>query len=153
MHLTQHSPLRITRRRAFLCLNHKRSVMARAAQQHTRKPVASSHAAPKHHSATDLKRGSARARGYSAQWDKFSKSFLRANPLCEFCLCKGRKTAATVTDHDLPHRGDVELFWDNSFSALCSACHSGTKQRLEGQYSGEALLAKIARLKATAPRG
>lgn len=84
-------------------------------------------------------RGSARERGYSAAWDRFSRQFLMANPICEYCLAKGRIVAARVTDHDIPHRGDPDLFWDNTFTALCAACHNGPKARAEARLSGDAL--------------
>lgn len=92
-------------------------------------------------------RGSARDRGYSARWEKFSRAFLRRNPLCEFCLGKGRVTPAKITDHDTPHRGDPHLFWHNTFTALCKPCHDGAKQRMEARHTGEALLAAIRRAK------
>ena len=121
--------------------------MAKAPAQHTRPRVGGIHTAPRQHRATDTRRGSARERGYSTAWDKFSRAFLRSNPLCEYCLGNGKTVAAEVTDHDIPHRGDPELFWNNSWTACCVSCHSGLKARLEARYSGDELLEQIARRK------
>lgn len=92
-------------------------------------------------------RGSSSSRGYNSKWERFRKAFLAANPLCEYCLTRGHVEPATVCDHDLPHEGDPELFWNNTFTALCAADHNSTKQRMERQFKGEALLDAIGRAK------
>lgn len=67
---------------------------------------------------------SAYRRGYNRRWQKASKAFLQAHPLCEECLKHGRYTKATVVDHIVPHHGDQKLFWDqNNWQALCKKCH------------------------------
>ena len=67
---------------------------------------------------------SAFARGYNRQWQKASKAFLNAHPLCEKCKAEGRYTKATVADHIIPHRGNRELFWNrDNWQALCKHCH------------------------------
>lgn len=67
---------------------------------------------------------SAAARGYGSRWRKASKAYLHAHPLCAECLRHGRYTKATVVDHIKPHRGDPELFWDESnWQPLCKRCH------------------------------
>lgn len=39
---------------------------------------------------------------------------------------------ATVVDHKIPHRNDMELFWDrDNWQGLCKCCHDSEKQRLE----------------------
>ncbi len=121
--------------------------MPSAPQQHKPKSIGKAHTKPRHHSASDKRRGTAHGRGYSARWARFSQSFKRANPLCEYCLAKGRVEAATVTDHDLPHGGDPELFWNNTFTALCAACHNGPKARAEARLNGDDLLAWVSRQK------
>jgi len=50
---------------------------------------------------------------YNAKWARMSKRFL-IGKLCLYCLQVGKTTAAEVTDHIIPHEGDVELFWDQS---------------------------------------
>lgn len=113
--------------------------MARDITQHKRPPITAKHK-PR---ARQESRDHSSARGYGRRWERFRASFLAANPLCEFCLPKGEIRPAQVVDHDLPHRGDLELFWNNSFSALCKRCHDSTKQRMERYYSGDALLQVI----------
>ena len=67
---------------------------------------------------------SAYTRGYNRRWQKASKAFLNANPLCEKCKAEGRYTKATVVDHIIPHRGNRELFWNrDNWQALCKHCH------------------------------
>jgi len=64
------------------------------------------------------------ARGYGSRWQKASKRYLQAHPLCVRCAAKGKYTRATVVDHIVPHRGDRRLFWDESnWQALCKPCH------------------------------
>ena len=70
---------------------------------------------------------------YDLRWQKARAHFLRSHPLCRMCAELGRIEAANTVDHIKPHRGDVGLFWDsNNWQALCASCHSGRKQRLEG---------------------
>jgi len=52
-------------------------------------------------------------------WRRASKGHLASNPLCVEC-----KGIAEVTDHIVPHRGDVRLFWDaKNWQAMCKRCH------------------------------
>lgn len=68
----------------------------------------------------------------SARWKRARLRFLRANPLCVFCLHQGRTTAAGVVDHIIPHKGDEALIWDSdNWQALCAPCHDGAKKELE----------------------
>jgi len=72
----------------------------------------------------DKKRGTSAERGYNARWRKARKMFLKRNPLCEECKRNGKITPATVVDHIIPHKGDMNLFWDESnWQALCKTCH------------------------------
>lgn len=72
------------------------------------------------------------ARGYGSRWQKARAAYLRANPLCVFCLREGKTTAASVVDHVKPHKGDTVLFWaSDNWQALCKKCHDSTKQRIE----------------------
>lgn len=94
----------------------------------------------------DQHRGSARERGYTRQWEKFRATFLQEHPLCEYCSADGRVEPTVIVDHDLPHRGDPGLFWDNSFTGLCKAHHS-EKARVENRLNGERLLDWVRRRK------
>ena len=68
---------------------------------------------------------SAASRGYGRAWQKASRQFLQAHPLCEECQRQGKYVKATDVDHIIPHRGDKKLFWDRSnWQALCHRCHS-----------------------------
>ena len=67
---------------------------------------------------------SAASRGYGRAWQKASKQYLAAHPLCVRCMAEGKYKKATVVDHIVPHRGDETLFWDrDNWQALCKSCH------------------------------
>ena len=67
---------------------------------------------------------SAGSRGYGRTWQRASRQYLSAHPLCVRCMAEGRYTKATVVDHIKPHRGDSVLFWDrDNWQALCKRCH------------------------------
>jgi len=86
----------------------------------------------------DARRGSAHARGYGAKWQKASKAFLRAHPLCQCPECKEgqlQTTLATVVDHVTPHRGDMGLFWDsNNWQSMSKTCHDRKTAREDGGF-------------------
>ena len=74
--------------------------------------------------ASDKLRGNSAERGYTWRWRKASKAFLAANPSCVECLQQHIATPATVVDHIVPHRGDDELFWQESnWQPLCKPHH------------------------------
>ena len=92
---------------------------------------------PKHQQATQIKQAepaklkridqrlSASQRGYDARWRSARLLFLNDNPLCKYCKANDIITGADVVDHILPHRGNQELFWDQSnWQPLCYSCHS-----------------------------
>jgi hypothetical protein len=80
----------------------------------------------------DARRGSARERGYDAQWDKASALFRRLHPLCLGCQAVGLIVACELVDHVLPHKGDMVLFWDQSrWQPACRWHHDVVKQLLE----------------------
>lgn len=85
-----------------------------------------------HRATMDRYRGTARERGYTRRWEKESKVFLRANPLCAECERQGRYTPAQVVDHIIPHRGNQRLFWDKAnWQPLCKHCHDQKTARGE----------------------
>jgi 5-methylcytosine-specific restriction protein A len=62
--------------------------------------------------------------------------YLAEHPLCVYCMGMGKVTPATVVDHIIPHRGDMDLFWDEgNWQALCSPHHDSTKKREEHKGS------------------
>ena len=80
----------------------------------------------------DRRRGSARARGYDARWDREAKAFKFDHPLCLGCHAVGRIRATEVVDHTIPHKGDVSLFWDmTNRQPACQWHHDVVKQKLE----------------------
>ena len=67
---------------------------------------------------------SAARRGYNSRWRKARKKYLETHPLCVMCEAEGRFVKAEVVDHIIPHRGDPELFWDQSnWQPLCKHHH------------------------------
>lgn len=85
----------------------------------------------------DRHRGSARERGYTTRWDAASKAFLADpdNVLCIGCQAVGLVHVATVTDHIVPHRGDMGLFWEpTNWQSACRPHHDTVKPRLEAMF-------------------
>lgn len=83
----------------------------------------------------DAHRGSAHERGYGARWQKARKAYLIAHPLCVLCLALGRTVASFTVDHIIPHRGDMQLFWDHeNWQALCKHCHDVKTAREDGGF-------------------
>ena len=65
----------------------------------------------------------------SQRWRTVSKEFLAGHPYCYIC---GEK--ATIVDHIRPHRGDVELFFDETnLQPMCWKHHSA-KTLKENNY-------------------
>lgn len=74
--------------------------------------------------AKDL-RESAAKRLYDAKWKKVRNAYIRDYPLCVECLKEGRTEEATVVDHVIPHRRNVELFRDHdNLQGLCEFHHN-----------------------------
>lgn len=65
----------------------------------------------------------------NVRWRNTSRRFLAANPLCAECAKAGRCAPSQCTDHVIPHRGDLTLFWDRgNYAALCFSCHSRKRE-------------------------
>ena len=80
---------------------------------------------PKHISRPTEESRSSSALGYGKRWQKARKLFLEAHPLCVKCLQEGIYMKATDVDHIIPHRGDPDLFWDQTnWQPLCHSHHS-----------------------------
>lgn len=74
------------------------------------------------------RRKNANDRGYTSKWHRYSKAYLKRHP---FCAIRGERCAiiATCTDHVLPHRGDMVLFWDETnHQPACETCHNRKSQ-------------------------
>lgn len=60
----------------------------------------------------------------TARWRKLRLLVLADEPTCRLCSARGKLSAATVVDHEQPHKGDEALFWQRSnLRALCKRCH------------------------------
>lgn len=68
-------------------------------------------------------RPSASERGYNYAWQKQSKDYLKAHPLCVHCLAKGITVAAECVDHITPKESGGSDF-ESNLQALCWPCHS-----------------------------
>lgn len=69
-------------------------------------------------------------RGYGGKWQKARAAYLEKHPLCVECEKEGRYVVATDLDHIIPHRGDMEKFWQRSnWQGLCGACHRAKTAR------------------------
>ena len=84
----------------------------------------------KHERARDLERGTRHERGYTNRWAMAAKAFLMEHPLCARCVVEHQMDhsvfiqAAKVVDHVKPHKGNQELFWDESnWQPLCKPHH------------------------------
>jgi 5-methylcytosine-specific restriction protein A len=100
---------------------------------------------------SDQRRGSARARGYDARWDKAAARYRANNPLCLYCAIgvwgqPPRDTPATCVDHLIPHRLDPAVFWcEADWVSACAPCHDGPKQAAEASPARLAALANAVR--------
>lgn len=85
----------------------------------------------------ELHRADARTtkeKGYDGRWRKARARYLKRHPICVRCLKQGKYVKATVVDHIKPHRGDEQLFWNESnWQALCKSCHD-KKTMTEDRY-------------------
>lgn len=69
---------------------------------------------------------------FSARWLRLRAQVLDEQPLCPTCQAERRIEPGTDIDHIVPHRGDLNLFWDRAnLQALCHACHSAKTARGE----------------------
>lgn len=75
----------------------------------------------------------------TGQWARTRKAQLSRQPLCEWCLPKGRVAPATVCHHDDPkQKASAATFYLGPFTSLCAPCHDSTAQQIEVRgYSTE----------------
>jgi 5-methylcytosine-specific restriction enzyme A len=67
---------------------------------------------------------------YDWRWRQASKRYRSEHPLCVACEQEGRTEPSTCVDHVVPHRGDLELFWnEENWSALCDQHHKSKTAR------------------------
>ena len=64
-------------------------------------------------------------------WRRARLAFLAENPYCVECEKQGRDRLAEHVDHIVPHKGDLDLFWDQeNWQPLCRRC-SNRKTAIE----------------------
>lgn len=87
----------------------------------------------------DRGRGTAAQRGYTSRWRTARARYLSEHPLCVLCESEGRVTAAEVVDHIRPHRGDMDLFWDeDNWQSLCKQHHDAKTASRDGAFGNRA---------------
>lgn len=100
---------------------------------------------------TDRQRGSARARGYTPDWERARAHHLALHPLCVYCAMGAwgappRVSSATTVDHLIPHKGSKTIFWRRvDWISACAPCHDGPKQAIERRPLDLAALANAVR--------
>ena len=69
-------------------------------------------------------------RGYTKKWAQARLRWLAKHPFCVECLKKGKLNDGTPkrqnhVDHIIPHKGNMQLFWDTSnWQTLCQKHHN-----------------------------
>lgn len=82
-----------------------------------------------------MPRETAAQRGYGWRWQKAREGWLRAHPLCVRCEARGLVVVGTDVDHIVPHKGDMELFWDRTnWQTLCGTCHDTKTATEDGGF-------------------
>ena len=68
----------------------------------------------------------------SSRWKRRRRAHLQRFPLCAYCQAQGYTTAGAIVDHKIPHKGDVELFFnEENWQTLCKLHHDASKQKEE----------------------
>lgn len=71
----------------------------------------------------------------TARWQRLRKRVLLGHPLCVECEHRGKITPATVVDHVVSHKGNLELFWDeDNLQPLCKNCHDSKTAKEDGRW-------------------
>jgi 5-methylcytosine-specific restriction protein A len=84
----------------------------------------------------DQRRCTSRQRGYTRQWELARATYLADHPLCVQCRQAGRVEVATVVDHVVPHKGNMDLFWRReNWQSLCAPCHGVKTAREDGGFN------------------
>lgn len=71
----------------------------------------------------------------TGEWLALRRQQLTIQPFCAECLKAGKYTLASEVDHIVPHRNDVQLFYDHlNLQSLCHPCHSQKTAREDGGF-------------------
>lgn len=66
------------------------------------------------------------------RWKALRLFHLGTEPICRKCKEVERITPAAIVDHIIPHKGSIDLFFDDTnLQSLCKPCHDTTKSREE----------------------
>jgi len=79
---------------------------------------------PQHQQAHERLRGSAAARGYGRQHQRFRAVVLARDPLCVCCLSLGRVSPSRVADHVVPVNAGGHADDPANGQGLCDHCHN-----------------------------
>jgi len=89
----------------------------------------------------------------NTRWRKLRLLKLQEQPLCEYCLHKGKIKEATQVDHIIPFKDSDDLMYEyDNLLSTCARCHQEitiTQQHLsfEGLSFDEARTFKISHIK------
>jgi 5-methylcytosine-specific restriction protein A len=62
-------------------------------------------------------------------WLVLREEHLRLNPFCVKCMEANVHTLGNTVDHKVPHKGDMDLFFDKTnLQTMCHSHHSKDKQ-------------------------
>lgn len=67
-------------------------------------------------------RGTKQERGYGGEWERISKIYRQAHPVCELC----RDAVAVDVDHKIPFQSvddSLRTAWSN-LQSVCRKCHN-----------------------------
>ena len=74
----------------------------------------------------------------NTRWRKARKRYLMRQPLCVECRKHNILTMGKVVDHIIPHKGDINLFWDESnWQSLCVSCHNRKTAKHDGAFGNK----------------
>jgi 5-methylcytosine-specific restriction protein A len=59
----------------------------------------------------------------SVRWKRLRREHQRDYPWCVTCLAQGVKRPWQQLDHVVPHRGDLDSFWNGQLQGLCREHH------------------------------
>jgi len=102
---------------------------------------------PAHERQYDLRRGSAKDRGYDSKWARFSRDWRKRFPLCGMradgqlhtdagseCARTGRPTFAQCVDHIVPMKRGGSQYDPSNLESKCLRCNNRKRALEEGGF-------------------
>jgi 5-methylcytosine-specific restriction enzyme A len=110
--------------------------------------LTSSRFCPKHTVTNNRLAESCRVRPYAylygRLWQVRSAIYKSQHPVCEECMKRGIVTPAYAVDHKVPHKGDLDLFWDeDNWQSLCEHDHNVKTAKEEGGFGNRMMGAGV----------